>query len=491
MKCFAPIALSFCFCAEAQELSFEQRVAELDAKLATLEKLFQEREKASSHSSNQVSPLLEPGPVLPIVPKPISVPAPISLSENSPTPNNDSISTDGSRNFNSTRDLSLFQAIELALKNIENLAVYQARLDTARARLRAVGKTPSPEIRFRHDGSRFAGESSQEYALRLRFNNPWETEALREEGQARTEVARFQLQLAERFLVTEVTKLYFETIFRQGDVFFAREIAKAQSTIRSTQEALFNAGQLTLPKILESRLKTSQKASEVAEAEHASENATATLRTHLDLPENQPINLVTSFTQLDTNATAILSGNSFDRSILGRPEILSLESESDAALARIRQVRARQIPWFSFVQASLEHDRRVASDSNQWGFLLGFDIPLWGRQTDLQAAAAELQETRSIERLARRDLRLALATARRNYQTSLRRLVERETSVAILEGELAPGLSGAQDGLGVELVVRQRLLIGLLEARRDLFEARYQHQSARLSLEEALGYSIK
>lgn len=503
MKCLAQIALSVCLCAEAQEPSFEQRIADLDAKAALLEKLLKESEPPPLVSFNfQSQPPLEPLQFEPTAPEPIPSlpePDPVELPpalERLPSvpilaPDPVSSSPSHSQDLNSTRDLSLFQAIGLALNNADNLAFSQARIDAARARLQAIGAMPSPEFRWRHDDSRLAGESTQEYALRFRFNNPWEIQALREEGQARTQAARFRLQSAQRLLSTEVAKMYFETLYRQGDVFYAREIAKAQFAIRSTNEALFIAGQLTLPKTLESRLKASQKASAVFETENAAENAIATLRAYLDLPENQSLNLVTPFTKPDANASTILAENPSALALLGRPELLALESESDAARARVRQVRARHIPWFSFVQASIEHDRRIAADTDQWGVLLGIDVPLWGRRTDLQAAAAELQETLSLQRLARRDLRLALAAARRDYQAATQRLAARETSVSSLERDLAPALWETQDGQGIELVIRQRLLIGLLEARRDLFEARHQRQTARLALETALGYRLE
>lgn len=392
---------------------------------------------------------------------------------------------------NGTRDLSLPQALELAWANAENLDAPRARIESARARLRAIGAMPAPELRIRHDDGRLSGASSQEYALRFRLNNPWETKAMHEEGQARAEVARIQLKLAERLLATEVKRLYFETLYRQGDATLAREISEVQATIRSARDTLVAAGQLTLPKALESRLDASETLAEATEAERTYKRSASTLRAYLGLPERQSLKLVTPFSRPDANASAPALENLFATATLRlRPELLSLELEGDAARARVRQTDARRIPWFSFLQGSFEHDRRTLSNSDQWGVLLGIEIPLWGHQADIQAATAELQENLAIQRLARRDLRLALATALRDYQADSQRLAERETSSANLERELSPSLDESPDGQGIDPVSRKRLRIGLLEARRDLLEARHQFQSARLALEGALGHSF-
>ena len=389
------------------------------------------------------------------------------------------------------RTLSLAQAIEFARINAENIAVSRTRLESARARFQAVGAMPAPEFRLGHDDGRSGGESAQEFAFRFRFNNPWETQALREEGLAQTQSARFQVQLAERLLVTEATKLYFDAVYRREDASHAGKIANAQSTIRSTYDTLFAAGQITLPKALQARLDASEKASESAEAEHAAEHAAMILRAYLDLPESQPLNLVTPFSPTIPGTTTLIAEDLFLTASLGRPGLLALESESAAARARVRQAEARRMPWFSFVQASLEHERRTYADSNQWGILLGIDFPFWERQADLQIAASELNEALALQRLARRDLRLAVTVAFREYKSALQRLADREASVTNLERELAPSLAESADGQGIDLVSRHRLRLGLLQAHRDLLKVRYQCQSARVALETILGHPLE
>ncbi len=515
MKCLGLAVLSVCLGVEAQEPSFEQRIADLDAKATLLEKRLKEnagqvrrdnsfREQAKARLDalqarlealpvNQ--PPLEPIPKLPeSVPTEALLPAleiPVPVPAPQPVPAPFSPSPDHAQDPDAPGDLSLSQALVLARANTENFAAFQARLESVRARFQAVGAMPAPELRLRHDDGRLGGESTQEYALRFRFNNPWETKAQREEVQARTKAARFQLQLAERLLATEVTALYFKTLFRQGDASYAREISEAQLAIRSIHETLFDAGQLTLPKVLESRLDASRKTTEATEAEHDAEHAAATLLAYLNLPENQFLNLVTPFAQPNANASALRLKNLVPIATHGRPELLTLESESDAARARVRLAEARHMPWFSFAQASFEQDRGISADADQWGVLLGIDFPFWGRQADLQASSAELHETLTLQRLALRDVRLALDGARRDYQVAKQRLVEREASLSKLERELVPALRETRVGQGIDPLSRNRLRMGLLEARRELFQARYQYQSARLALEDALGHPLE
>ena len=122
---------------------------------------------------------------------------------------------------NATRNLSLEQALELARNNTENLDAPRNHITSVRARLRTIGAMPSPELRLRQDEGRLAGESSQEYALRFRLNNPWETKALVEEGEARTAIARIRLKLSENILSNQVKRLYFETLYRKKDALLA------------------------------------------------------------------------------------------------------------------------------------------------------------------------------------------------------------------------------------------------------------------------------
>ncbi|MFP6899647.1 MAG: TolC family protein, partial [Opitutales bacterium] len=205
----------------------------------------------------------------------------------------------------------------------------------------------------------------------------------------------------------------------------------------------------------------------------------------------QPLNLVTPFAPAIPGASTLTPENLFLTASLGRPGLLALESESAAAQARVRQAKASRIPWFSFAQASLEHERRAYADSNQWGILLGIDFPFWERQADLQVATAELREALAYQRLARRDLRFAVTVAFREYKSASQRLADREASVTALERELAPSLVESPDGQGIDLISRFRLRLGLLEARRDLLKVRYKRQSARLALEATLGHSLE
>ena len=392
---------------------------------------------------------------------------------------------------NASRNLSLEQALELARNNTENLDAPRTHIASVRARLRAIGAMPAPELRLRQDEGRLAGESSQEYALRFRLNNPWETKALVEEGQARTEVARIQLELTENILSHEVKRLYFGTLYRKKDALLAHKIAETQAAIRTAHDILVAAGQLTLPKALESRLETYETLAEASKADRTYESVSSTLLALLDQPEGTPVNLVTAFSKPDKNTSNLTLNNLFSTATLGRPELISLEHEGEAARARIHQAEARRIPWFSFLQGNIEHDRRISSDSDQWGVLLGIEIPMWGHRADIQAATAELHENLAIQRLARRDLRLTLASSLRDYRAASRQLTEHETASANLEGELAPALEESPNGQDIDPVSRNLLRIGLFEVRRKLLEARYQFQSAHLALEHAIGQPLR
>ena len=142
-------------------------------------------------------------------------------------------------------------------------------------------------------------------------------------------------------------------------------------------------------------------------------------------------------------------------------------------------------------QGDAIHDRRISSDSDQWGVILGIEIPTWGHRADIQAVTAELHENLAIQRLARRDLRLTLATTLRDYRAASRQLTEHEAASANIESELAPALEESLDRQDIDPVSWNRLRIGLLESRRDLLEARRQFQSALIALEDILGKPVR
>jgi len=392
---------------------------------------------------------------------------------------------------NESLHLSLEQALGLARDNTENLNAPRTRIASVRARLRTIGTLPTPELRFSQDEGRFAGESSQEYALRFRLNNPWETRALVEEGQARTEVARMQLKLTENILSNQVKRLYFESLYRKKDALIAHKIAETQAAIHIAHDTLVAAGELTLPKAIESRLEAYETLAEAFNADRTYESVSSTLLTLLAQPEGTPLNLVTSFSKPDKNAHALTLNNLFSTATLERPELRSLEYESEAARASIHQAEARRIPWFSFLQGNIEHDRRISSDSEQWGVLLGIEIPIWGHRADIQAATAELQENLAIQRLARRNLRITLASALRDYRAASRQLTEQEAGSANLESELAPVLEESPNEQGIDPISRKLLRIGLFEVRRKLLEARHKFQFSHLALEHAIGHPLR
>lgn len=391
---------------------------------------------------------------------------------------------------NATRALSLSDALGLALAGEESLAGPQARLAAASARLGAIGSLPSPELRIGYDDGRFSGEYSTEFALRLRLANPWEIQAAREVGRAEEDTARHHLDYARALLAAEVKALYFDILHLRRNATIAAELADAHEALRSTHDSLLAAGSITLPKAIESRLAANLLAADAADASRNHQAALDVLRVRLNLFDAVPLLLTEPLPETDVNATLPTLNELFDRAVVDRPELLALAGEGDAARARVRQARARSKLWFSFIQAGFEHDERRTYAEDNWGVLLGVDLPLPGLPSEVEAASADLQETLARERLARRELRIALARALGDLRAAEASLTDRRSALAAVEEELAPVLGERLPGQAIDPSTRHRLRISLLRARRDSYAAERRRHVASIAIEALLGQPL-
>jgi outer membrane protein, heavy metal efflux system len=297
-------------------------------------------------------------------------------------------------------NLTLDQAIRIALTNHPHLSEAHANIEAARARASAAGKMPNPEAVARMESAPLSsGTTSQaEYVAGVSQTIPLgrRLSAARQVEEAAVRGREKELEVSALNLTRSVRDAFATALY-------ASEVLKAQTNLGSNLRELLRITKARVeqgdaPALDLARL-------EAEEAEHRLQIKEATYLQHEALDA-----LATSLGDFRTPIQT-LAGNleeslelaeirASTASVDTHPSIAAMESAAAAQRARVRLVQAERIPD---VNLDLFYRRLQGTRENAFDVGVRVPIPLFGRtrsrvreaESELRAAESRLESTRN------------------------------------------------------------------------------------------------
>src|SRR5687767_1210807 len=297
-------------------------------------------------------------------------------------------------------DLTLDEAIRIALTNHPHLTEAHANIEAARARASAAGKLPNPEAVARMESAPLSsGTTSQaEYVAGVSQTIPLgrRLSAARQVEEAAADLREKEFE-ASALNLTKAVRGGFATAL------YASEVLKAQTNLGANLRELLrvtkarveqgDAPALDLARLEAEEAEQRLEIKEAAYLRHEALDALATVLGDFRTPIHSLAGILEESLEL---AEIRASGTVLD----AHPGVAAMESAAAAQRARVRLAKAERIPD---VNLDLFYRRLQGTRENAFDVGVRVPIPLFGRtrsrvreaESELRAAEARLESTRN------------------------------------------------------------------------------------------------
>ena len=373
-------------------------------------------------------------------------------------------------------NLTMEEAVEIALNAHPHLAEAAANLEASRARAAAAGRLPNPEVVARMESAPFSSvtASQGEYVVGL-------SQAIPVGGRltAAREMERVGINLREKELEAAAWNLIRSVRGSFATALFTSRVMEAQTNLAANMEELLrvtrarveegDAAPLDLARLeaeaAQQRLDYREPAYLHREAMHALAAALGDFKTSI---ESLAGNL--------EDALAIDAIRTEAHLVEENPNLAVMESAVAAQRARIRVAKSERIPD---VNLDLFYRRLQGTRENAFDVGLRIPIPLFDRkrgrvreaESELRAAEARLESTRN-----------QIGLEIRSRELALERALE---AASVLQSDVLPKVEASLRGAEVRYAAGDTSLSDVLAVRREATAARLQYLGALRAVMEA------
>lgn len=338
------------------------------------------------------------------------------------------------------------------------------------------------------------------------------------------EISREDLALGVSRLILQVVQAYWSLVFLKGDLEVKKtSLALAEALLRQN-ETLFRAGRVSSNSVQEARAGVAEREEAVIVAENEVRKGEDQLKLllHADLAT---VALIPR-DDLQYKAVDLDWERSRELALKRRPEIVRLEKEAEQREIDRKYAHNQTLPRLDFnaqygmtglsgrpnktpvsiggppagdfVKGSAFEGEERAEDAfdtfftrhpfDNWSFELKLEIPLWNRtaKARLAQASLRLRESETALRIVRERVLLELRTASRDVLTARRRIEAARVAVQAVEEQLKGSRVRFEAGLTTSYEVL-RVLDDLAQARTRELKALMDHNVAQTALSFAEG----
>lgn len=401
--------------------------------------------------------------------------------------------------------LGLLQAYEAALKNDP---AYRAASYTAEGgkENRILGRSNLlPSVSGVYSGSR--NNTGQEFfgkeAPALKYISRSATVQVRQslfnldgyarykQGVAQSELAEAQFESQSQEVINRVVGAYFEVLFKEDQVAFARSERDVYIEQKKVNDLLFKKGEGTRTDALETQSRLDLAEAQVLEAEDNLVTAKDTLAGIVGMDVEQLDHLRPGFhvAQADRRDFEEWKKIALDNN----PDIRVQTKNIEIAKQEVNKQRAGHVPRLDFIGTYGKNSSDSLTTVNQANTIRSFGFQLNVPIYNGGAVSASTRQAAAGREKARADLEAqtdkVLVELRRNYKqvaSSLPRIDALEKAVQSAELLITATEQSIKGGvrINLDLLTAQRQLYA---AKRDLAQARYGYMLAALRLRSAAG----
>lgn len=398
----------------------------------------------------------------------------------------------------SCMELSLENAVQLALQNNPDVLITQLGEETARASLRQARGQNSFSWRASSSFSRSEADSrdwengnSNRISVSLPLYSGGANQNSIKSGELGVDIARLRTERKWETTRLDVVQAYYDTLEAQ------KKIAVYQDTVDKYQqhltnvEQLYGAGSKAKIDVLRSQVELSNARQDLIKGKNSYDNNLSTLRSLIYVDGSEPLVLTDDFSYM---AFAGDVGDCLNYAMDNRKEILMDNYQLAQKELAVKSARAGYEPTVD-LSLGAGWDKQVLPDSGNHDYTASigvswdiFDSGITAGRVD--AAKAELAIARATLDKDKNDINLAV---RKDYN-SMREAEERfnSTQAAVKQAEedffIAQEKYRAGEGIMLDIIDAQE---ALSTARHNYISAQYDYARYKAALESDMGMAVE
>jgi cobalt-zinc-cadmium efflux system outer membrane protein len=300
-------------------------------------------------------------------------------------------------------DITLVQAIDLALKQNPDILAAQKEMLASQGRRLQMQAIPEPQIILSNEGIPFStghnekNEKEISFGIEQPFEFPGKVSLRGKIGQFGEKIAAYELARVHLLITAKVKEAYYKTVLSQRAISALDETAELLDEFIASATAKYQSGGGLYLDVLRARVEKTRLQNELIETRKELLLDKARLNLLLGKKGDEPLELRTelSFAPLTKDLAAIQ-----EEAVRTRPSIQIASLRLEQAQAGLKLAQKGKLPDFSvgLYTPSLR--------TGSWGFSLGVSVPLywWKKQKGeiLEFEAKQEIGTISAEAVERR-----------------------------------------------------------------------------------------
>ena len=371
-------------------------------------------------------------------------------------------------------NLTLDQAINIAIKNHPRLAEAEANMEAANLRAQAAGKLPNPEAVARIESAPLSSgtTSRAEYVAGVSQGAPLggRLSAARKVEQAAAITRAHELHLAKFELTRGVRNAFATALFAAEVLNLQTNTASSLKELVRITQARADAGDVAALDVARIQAEEAQHRLEVKEAERLHHEAMDELAAAIG-------DFRTHISSLSGSLADTLQIASIKAEVFGgdHPVLAVSQSEIDAQQAALKLRKAERIPDVNF---DLLYRRLEATRENAFDAGVRVAIPIFDRKKRVRAAEQDLRASEA--RFAR--IQNQIGHEQHALELALQSALE---TAELLKDEILPNTDKALAGAEARYMAGDIPLSELLIIRRETAAIRLRYAQSLRSVMEA------
>jgi outer membrane protein, heavy metal efflux system len=375
--------------------------------------------------------------------------------------------------------LSLDEAIRLALAQNPDLRASVARVDAAAGRAWQAKRWPNPDLELNAEdwpvshGHGFS-DAKQTLGISQVLPFPGKKSLDRKIGGANVKLSEAEVLLHQTELIRNVKASYFRVLASERSIAVSSQLVSVAEASASTARKRVDAGASPYQEQLRAEVQLEQARTELAEVQRELAMARQLLATLLGRPDTQDARLTGNLVEVPD--AALLSVNPTDF-IAGHPSAKAAQANLDRAQLESRRARLEPYPD---VKVSVAGGRIGETDESI--IELGFSVPV----PIIDHAKGKKQEARANVTVAEAELVAVRQQLRREFAGARQRCQVAMEQVANYRGRILPKASEAQRLVQIGFEQGKFNFIDLVDTQRTLAEAGLAYEQKLLEMNVAI-----
>lgn len=386
----------------------------------------------------------------------------------------------------SAEELTLQQAVSIAVNNNPTLAAGRLSVDAARHSAKGARALSNPDLIVAPSVIGDAGSDSA-----VLFSQPLEINGTRSvRGQIASNQAAamgFDAEATQRDVVLRVTQGYWDVAQAQNVVRLNQDNVAYIETVRAAVQRQYDVGAVPGAQLLKMDVELSRARQELAQSELVLRQSKSSLNSLMARPTITDFAVTES---LDFSNTAPSRDAMLASALTRRPEVAAAQAQVAAAQGEIKAARLKRVPDVALQARKESFD----PDDNSGGVAIAISLPVldWGsaKEERRRAESAAQSKQKQLEAV-RNSVSLDVDQAIHRLDTASRVVREYEGGVVAKSEELAAmARKGYEKGANnyLELLEAQRTLRSV---RSDYYSSLAEHAKAVAQLEWAAACTIE